>query len=438
MGQDKIRDVVYHAMHTLMIALLRHISPETFSNSTLRWQFSDIIGRAKLYATTDLQRLALEKFAIFRNGWAHTTEVEPYSWGDLAQSFAVLEDWLEELPVGNSPYILADHITMARMAQCMCSMAKAVILPADAKEWRECSPQLHGYCTRTTSFTDSMATSSSSSRAVILPTSTDMLGVSSNSNVHTRPPPEAQVTQLLDAQGGKRIRPEIDREQFMWCETVIEHKQHHRDHMKGKRIMLLDGRYVGKTGIFRGWDSTSCSVYMEFNHNTVSIPNHRVMGVFKDQPNNDAAESSSPVSLGVLATVTVSNSSDKISSDDSEEANDQDAGDQGSSETTQVEVGSSPSVTEVFTDVTPPQRMVSRCTDPGDFVLTGSIDEIKHSQNASWVKGRKIVLLSGKWINRTGTINSWSGTTTYVTIDGEDNANTKRRVANRCKIGVLR
>lgn len=404
MGQEKIRDVVYHAMHTLVLALLRHMSPDTFSNSTPRWQFADIVGRAKLYATTDLQRLALEKFVVFRNGWAHIAEVEPYSWGDLAQSFAVLEDWLEELPPGSSPYILADHITMARMAQCMCSMAKAVMLPADSEKWNECPPQLHGYCTRTINSTDACVVASSSS--------------GTNIDVQVRPSPEEQVTLLLDAQDGKVKRTEIDREQFMWCGTVIEHKQHHRDDMKGKRVMLLSGKYPGKTAIFRGWDSTKCNVNMEFNEATISVPGRTLMGVFKDQPKTDTTVLSSPA-----------NPDDREPSDPELSGSDVPIA--------KVEARDLSAVTEVFEDLTPPQRTVSRCAVSGDFLLTGTIDDIKHSTNASWVKGRKVVFLSGVWINRTGTINSWSGTTTFVTIDGEDNSTTKRRVANRCKIGVL-
>ena len=46
------------------------------------------------------------------------------------------------------------------------------------------------------------------------------------------------------------------------------------------------------------------------------------------------------------------------------------------------------------------------------------------------LKGTRIKILSGKWQNKTATFNSWSGTSSYITIDGEG----KKLVSTRAMI----
>lgn len=265
MNPSTIEDHIYHTLRHLLEKLFTWSHPDQQTVATHKLEFADLAAELMRLAETDLQRLAMVNFVAFRHHWAHEACVNLMSWKIMAESFAVLKLWFQLLPqlgpkftgaLQSDVFLIDAMITTCQMASIM--------------HWPMCETSTDGNSEALPGLTQDTSAST--------PLPVDHHGTAGlHHNI------SVASSSAGDQEGAAMAAPSspVLDDGFIARGTIASLKGTHREFIKGRRVMILDGKWADKTALFLGWSGTVCYVALEFNRCKVALGVQREVAILR-------------------------------------------------------------------------------------------------------------------------------------------------------------
>ena len=265
--EDRSKELrALHSVNASLDRLLRALFNHLFSGQGLPKssdppsELLDVISRLRTVIPNDMQGIALNAFGDFRNKWAHNRS-DQVNWLLLTQSIQVTMTWFDHLPASNPPSVLETEKDFLQMLGSLCLSYHELYGNKKREEGKKDENELY----------------SNKKKIVekVMEDTSDLEEIATSSHI--------PLSFHLNSDMITALSSHLTPCDFVISGVLSELKKTHREDMKGRRVMLLDGKWANQCGTFCNWSGTVCFIKLDINQMKTTISIKRSIGVIRYQ-----------------------------------------------------------------------------------------------------------------------------------------------------------